>query len=131
MTNSRFTLRKNERIASRRLIDQLFAGSSSHSLAAFPLRVVYIIKDRAREEEAPVQVLVSVSKRHFRHAVDRNRAKRQLREAWRHHKETLASMMPADKCLALAFLWLSDSPQPSVVVERRVSSLVQRIAKHL
>lgn len=130
MTNSRLTLRKNERIASRRLIDQLFAGSSSHSLAAFPVRVVYIIKERAREE-TPVQVLVSVSKRHFRHAVDRNRAKRQLREAWRHHKETLASMMPADKCLAVAFLWLSDSPQPSAVVESRVSSLVQRIAKHL
>ena len=117
-------------MASRRLIDQLFAGSSSHSLAAFPVRVVYIIKERAREE-TPVQVLVSVSKRHFRHAVDRNRAKRQLREAWRHHKETLASMMPADKCLAVAFLWLSDSPQPSAVVESRVSSLVQRIAKHL
>ena len=130
MTNSRLTLRKNERIASRRLIDQLFAGSSSHSLAAFTVRVVYIIKERAREE-TPVQVLVSVSKRHFRHAVDRNRAKRQLREAWRHHKETLASMMPADKCLAVAFLWLSDSPQPSAVVESRVSSLVQRIAKHL
>jgi len=78
-----------------------------------------------------VQVLVSVSKRHFRHAVDRNRAKRQLREAWRHHKETLASALPADKCLALAFLWLSDSPQPSAVVERRVCGLVQRIAKHL
>ena len=130
MTNSRFTLKKNERRASRKLIDQLFAGSSSHSLAAFPVRVVYIIKERAREE-SPVQVLVSVSKRHFRHAVDRNRAKRQLREAWRHHKETLASMMPADKCLAVAFLWLSDSPQPSAVVESRVSSLVQRIAKHL
>jgi len=130
MTNSRLTLRKNERIASRRLIDQLFAGSSSHSLAAFPVRVVYIIKERAREE-SPVQVLVSVSKRHFRHAVDRNRAKRQLREAWRRHKETLASTLPADKCLALAFLWLSDSPQPSAVVERRVCGLVQRIAKHL
>lgn len=130
MTNSRLTLRKNERIASRRLIDQLFAGSSSHSLAAFPVRVVYIIKERAREE-SPVQVLVSVSKRHFRHAVDRNRAKRQLREAWRRHKETLASALPADKCLALAFLWLSDSPQPSAAVERRVCGLVQRIAKHL
>ena len=130
MTNSRLTLRKNERIASRRLIDQLFAGSSSHSLAAFPVRVVYIIKERAREE-SPVQVLVSVSKRHFRHAVDRNRAKRQLREAWRRHKATLASALPADKCLALAFLWLSDSPQPSAVVERRVCGLVQRIAKHL
>ena len=117
-------------MASRRLIDQLFAGSSSHSLAAFPVRVVYIIKERAREE-SPVQVLVSVSKRHFRHAVDRNRAKRQLREAWRRHKETLASTLPADKCLALAFLWLSDSPQPSAVVERRVCGLVQRIAKHL
>ena len=117
-------------MASRRLIDQLFAGSSSHSLAAFPVRVVYIIKERAREE-SPVQVLVSVSKRHFRHAVDRNRAKRQLREAWRRHKAALASTLPADKCLALAFLWLSDSPQPSAVVERRVCGLVQRIAKHL
>lgn len=78
-----------------------------------------------------MQVLVSVSKRHFRHAVDRNRAKRQLREAWRQHKEELASRVPADKCLAVALLWLSDSPQPSAVVASRVSRLVQRLAQHL
>lgn len=78
-----------------------------------------------------MQVLVSVSKRHFRHAVDRNRAKRQLREAWRQHKEELASRVPADKSLAVALLWLSDSPQPSPVVASRVSRLVQRLAQHL
>ena len=39
----------------------------------------------------PPQVLVSVSKRHFKKAVDRNRIKRQLREVYRQHKQVLLS----------------------------------------
>ena len=42
----RFTLCKEERICSKLLIDQLFNGGNSHSMVAFPLRAVYVIKDR-------------------------------------------------------------------------------------
>ena len=57
-------------------------------MAAFPLRVVYVNKERAHGE-VPVQILISVPKKRFKHAVDRNRVKRQVREAYRLHKQVL------------------------------------------
>ena len=76
-------------------------------MAAYPLRAVYMKKVRARDD-APVQVLVSVPKKHFKHAVDRNRIKRQVREAFRQHKQLLYEALAEQEQLLLAFIWLSD-----------------------
>ncbi len=122
------TLCKRERLVSRKLIDALFSGS--RSMAAFPLRVVYIKKDCAQEDE-PVQILVSVPKRHFKHAVDRNRVKRQVREAYRHHKSLLYESLPAGQQLLLAFIWLSSQHVPTAEVERCVVSLMKRLVEKL
>jgi ribonuclease P protein component len=119
---------KRERLDSRKQIEMLFGGGGSLSMAAFPLRVVYIIKERARAD-VPAQLLVSVSKRHFKHAVDRNRVKRQIREAYRLHKQLLGNCISDDQELLIAFIWLSDSHCPSNEVEKRMISLLQRIAK--
>lgn len=121
---------KQERIVSRKQIEMLFGGGDSRSLAIFPLRAVYLNKVRA-QGEPPVQILVSVPKRHFHHAVDRNRVKRQVREAYRHHKQSLWQALPADRQLLLAFVWLSDNHLPTADVDQRVARLVQRIAEKL
>ena len=120
------TFSKRERIVSRKLIEQLFSKGSSHSTSAFPLRIVYIEVQRDKE---PVQILVSVSKRHFKHAVDRNRVKRQVREAYRHHKQLLTERIPDDKALALAFIWLADELFDSRRVERSVKRLLEKVAE--
>jgi len=117
---------KQERIVSQKLIDQLFGGSGSRSLSAFPLRVVYMKRD-IPSAETPTQILVSVPKRHLRHAVDRNRVKRQLREAYRHQKD----LLPEDQSLALAFIWQTDRCLPSAEVDSRMKSLLERIARKL
>lgn len=107
---------KTERLCSRKAIEALFAGGN-RALSAFPLRVVYKVTDEPR-----TQVLISVSKRHFKHAVDRNRAKRQIREAWRLHRDLI---IPSS--LQLAFIWLADEPQPSDLVQRKMKNLLHRI----
>lgn len=117
---------KQERIVSQKLIDQLFGGSGSRSLSAFPLRVVYM-KRNIPNAETPTQILVSVPKRHLHHAVDRNRVKRQLREAYRHQKD----LLPEDQSLALAFIWQTDRCLPSAEVDSRMKSLLERIARKL
>lgn len=124
------TLSKRERIVSRKLIELLFSKGSSRSTSAFPLRIVFM--EIAREEgEEPVQILVSVSKRHFKRAVKRNRVKRQIREAYRHHKTILTAKVPEDKSIAIAFIWLADELFDSQQVERCVKRLLGKVAESI
>lgn len=130
MEGNRSTFTKQERLVSQKLIDRLFNEPASHSLAAFPLRMVYQLCDR-QDVNAPVQVLVSVPKRHLRHAVDRNRVKRQVRETYRLRKQVLYHQLPADKALLLAFLWLADKTVPSTVVATKMDVLINRLTAKL
>ena len=139
MTSIAPSFQKRERMVSRKLIDTLFGACpakqglesrGSQSMAAYPLRAVFMKKVRARDD-APVQVLVSVPKKHFKHAVDRNRIKRQVREAFRQHKQLLYEALAEQEQLLLAFIWLSEEHYPSQHVESRVVSLMQRVAEKL
>jgi ribonuclease P protein component len=78
-----------------------------------------------------VKVLLSVPKRKLRHAVDRNRAKRQLREAYRLNKAILMEALQPKQGLHIAFMWLSDKPIESTVVEKKLINLLQRVGEQL
>ena len=117
-------------MVSLKLIESLFGGGCSQSVAAFPLRAVYMLAER-QPDDAPVQLLISVPKKRFHHAVDRNRVKRQVREAFRLHKGILYDAVPANQRLLLAFIWLSDEHRPSKEVDGRVVTLMQRISEKL
>lgn len=121
------TLNKKERVVSKKLIESLFEKGDSQSLAAFPLRVVYLKRERP-QGEMPVQILISVPKKRFKHAVDRNRVKRQIRESYRCNKQVLCDNIPEDKQLIIAFIWLSDRHYPTDEVQKRVVTLLQKIA---
>ena len=86
-TQTALTFHKAERLCSKRVIENLFNGGNK-SMSAFPIRAVYM-PAKTGDLSAPVTVLISVSKRRFKHAVQRNRVKRQLREAYRKHKHIL------------------------------------------
>ena len=122
--------RKKERIVSQKLIEELFGGGKSHSLAAFPLRAVYMQQERQDRQE-PVKVLVSVPKKRLHHAVDRNRAKRQIREAYRLQKQLLTEKMAQGQTVDIAFVWLSDQLLPSAEINGRMKNLLERIAKRI
>lgn len=127
MTCEDYSFRKQERIVSQKLIDELFSGTGSQSMAAFPVRMVCLLRERPQDAPS-AQVLISVSKRRFKHAVDRNRVKRQIREAYRKHKHELAACIPDGKMVAIAFLWMSDKHYPTAEVEKRVTGLLQRLS---
>lgn len=126
----RYTLSKEERICSKLQIDRLFNGGSSHSMAAFPIRAVYLLEPTNGQTE-PVSILVSVPKRCFKRAVKRNRVKRQIRETYRLNKYTIINKVQAleGMSMMIAFIWLDDKLHDSEVVEKRVKSLLQRISE--
>ncbi len=150
---------KSEHLVGRKQTEELFTSGQSHSLTAFPLRAVWksdsSVECRVDSVEFATaldasakgtavansklytlhsklpRVLFSVSKRHFKHAVDRNRVKRQLREAYRLNKQLLASRVPEGQTLTLAFVWMSNAHLPTADVCSRMRSLLGRIAGKL
>ena len=112
------TLRKSERLDKKKVIEKMFAGGS-RSFSVFPLRVVYL---PVEELEAPVSILVSVSKRRFKRAVKRNRVKRQIREAYRMNKHGLLAVLTEKKCRL-------DQLVDSSVIEDRMKTALARIAE--
>lgn len=120
-------LTKDERICRRTIIDMLFQGGSQ-SFSAFPIRAVcrLIPTDGAGNGGARCQVLVSVSKRRLQHAVDRNRVKRQLREAYRKRKPD-DNDVPEGQRLLVAFIWTDNRLWPTGKVEQCVDKLLRRI----
>lgn len=123
-----YSFPKPEHLSLRQEIEALFSAGS-RSMTAYPLRVVY--REVAVASGPAVKVMVSVSKRHFKHAVDRNRAKRQMREAYRLNKQVLQEILPEGRGVHLAFLWLSGTPVPSAVVHARVVALLQRMTEKI
>ena len=120
--------KKEERIVSNLLIETLFEKGNSQSLSAYPLRAVYL-KTEHREGCAPVQLLISVPKKKFKHAVDRNRVKRQIREAYRKNKALLEGAVDEGQMLLIAIIWLSDKHYATNEVEKRVINLLKKMAK--
>ena len=126
----RFTLSKEERICSKKLINELFTGNG-RSMTAFPLRVVFM-KRTIVDDQPRAAMLVSVPKRYFKHAEDRNRVKRQVREAFRRNKSIITQNLTDDhEAVAMAFVWLTDEKFPSSEVENRMVRLLTRISESL
>ena len=122
------TFTKRERMTSHLLMEALFENGSSQSVSAFPLRAVYQTVSR-QSDHGPAQILISVPKKRFKHAVDRNRVKRQIREAYRQHKQLLWETVAENEEVLVGFIWLADRHYPSKEVEQRVVKILQRIIK--
>ena len=132
-------LKKEERLCSKKLIDT----GGSRAVTVFPLKVVYRLVDvvategekGSLEQSVPLdsQMLISVPKKCFKRAVKRNRVKRQVREAYRKHKNILTKKAErlSGKQLLMAFIWLSDELSDSIIVEQRVSNLLHRIEERI
>lgn len=76
-----FSFKKGERLSSKKTISSLF--QTGESVVSYPLRIIY---NHAETGPYPVCVAVSVPKRLFKRAVDRNLLKRRIRESYRLNK---------------------------------------------
>jgi ribonuclease P protein component len=85
MEKERFTFRKSDRLKGVKSVALLFGDGKS--FFSHPFRVVW--NYTATHPGTPSRTGISVPKREFKKAVDRNRIKRIFRESWRHRKKSL------------------------------------------
>ncbi len=98
--NKLFSFPKKEKLTSKIIIDRLFKEGEARF--KYPFRVLFL-SDTSYSESFP-QVVISVSKRNFKRAVDRNRIKRLIREAYRLQKNELIGLFP-EKPAYMAILY--------------------------
>ena len=114
------TFPKKEKLKSKKLIEQLF--SEGQSVAAYPLRLVYL--NTTFDDDALIKTGVSVSKRHFKLAVDRNRVKRLMREAYRLHKAMYFNNITTQ--YAFMILYIGNEKPTLIQLETKMKRLFEK-----
>lgn len=94
----------------------------------FPFRIVWIESDLPGD--FPVQVLFSVPKKKFKSAVQRNRIKRRMREAYRKNKHLLYQhLSKTEKKLALGFIYTSPAESDYHEIEQKIILSLQYLVR--
>lgn len=119
------TYSKKEKLKSKKLIDQLF--TEGQSVSAFPLRLVYL--GTTFDDEVIAKTGVSVSKRHFKTAVARNRIKRLLREAYRLNKASFFNNLTTQH--AFMILYIGKDMPTFVQVESKMKMVFDKFSSKI
>ncbi|HBG69741.1 MAG: hypothetical protein A2W93_09875 [Bacteroidetes bacterium GWF2_43_63] len=121
-----FSLPRKERIKGTTQPSLLFHNGSVFNEPPLLCRFI-----SAKADCGGIQVLLAVPKKRLKRAVDRNRVRRRMREAWRLNVGALR-----DKCLNESVLlqvglyYQSGEILPYSVIESKIKSLIQRLIKH-
>tara|TARA_B100000768_G_scaffold179756_1_gene198120 strand:- start:1342 stop:1743 length:402 start_codon:yes stop_codon:yes gene_type:complete len=119
-----FSFPRNQRLKSKKISDLVFA--TGQKAKATPLIARFL--DTLLPEPVSTQVMVTVSKKKFKRAVDRNRIKRLMREAWRLEKPPLENRLAAnEKQRAIVFIFVGNELPTLEQVQSAIASLVSQM----
>ncbi|MDR0348067.1 MAG: ribonuclease P protein component [Tannerella sp.] len=110
---------KSERLFLKKDIERLF--DDGQSFISYPLRIVYLSDAADLSSASGISVLIGVPKKRIRKAVQRNRIKRLIREAYRLNKnDFLSHCVQGGKHLRMAFMYVCNETRPYADLEKAV-----------
>jgi ribonuclease P protein component len=123
-----YSFPKQEKVISLKIIEALYY-KGNFSVFAFPFKVSMVF---IAEQQANCQVLITVPKRNFKKAVDRNRIKRQIREIYRLNKHLLFNNIALQsKQIAISIAYISKTELDYKQAENSFQKVINLIVLHL
>ncbi|MDA3942524.1 MAG: ribonuclease P protein component [Bacteroidetes bacterium] len=117
-------LPKSERLHGHNTIEQLF--SRGKSFYVYPFKVV--VFQEVTNDNPPLRMLISVSRRRFKKAPDRNRIKRLCREAWRMQKsELIEKLSQNNNRKDVALIYTAGSILPFTEISQKIKVILLRL----
>jgi ribonuclease P protein component len=120
---------KEERLCNVKLIDKLYHNGSS--FLVYPFRILWM--PAVTDSVFPVQVLISVPKKRFKRAVDRNLLKRRIREIYRLQKseELFPFLNQRSEKIILGINYIGNEIAEYTFLEKKFISAIQRLKKNI
>ncbi|MGN6178804.1 MAG: ribonuclease P protein component [Mucilaginibacter sp.] len=124
-----YTFKKEERLCNKKLIESLFHNGSS--FLCYPFKASWLPVDDAMPY--PAQVLITVSKKRYKRAVDRNLVKRRIREAYRLNKQLhlYQQMNEAGKRLVFSISYIGKDIVPYELMNKKMLKLLQQLSSEV
>ncbi|MGM0621178.1 MAG: ribonuclease P protein component [Bacteroidota bacterium] len=119
---TRFTLKKEERLCSKKQFDKLFA--EGNTFLVYPLKVVFT--ETEFDGSYPAKAAFAVSKKLFKRAVKRNLIKRRMREAYRLNKPVFYSQVKQKKA-AVIFIYIGKEIIEYQRIEKSMKTALAKI----
>ena len=121
----RNTFPLKEHLKSKRVIEQVYANGAS--VTSYPMRAIFI-EQPVEEQEPTASILINVSKKRFRHAVDRNLVKRRIREAYRTSKHPFIEALENNgKKMAVAIIYIDNKHNSTAFIRKKMGKLLEGI----